>query len=128
MTTSLRFSLLLAAAFAIGCGTAASNQATGQQIASKSCKIDSQKICEEGKELKVTNPDGMMDSQSQREQNATPTQEWVYTFETPDKTTIQVSCNLNIQHHRVVYSRALVGSKLTDGDIDYLRTQGMCVD
>ena len=93
------------------------------------CKIDAVKICDQAKDIHAsTDPTGYSDSESQIEQNGPRTESWFYTFTTPNQTTLQVQCELNMQHHKVVYAHAMSGPALSDSDVGYLRSQGLCLE
>lgn len=115
---------LLAAACASQHGGSASIATTN----ANGCEIDAKKICEANKDLRLAAVTGSEDDPSQREQNSSRTPTWVNHFETPDKTTIEVSCEINIEHHKVIYAHALPGPTLTANDVDYLHNQGLCLN
>jgi hypothetical protein len=113
---------------ASSCSTRSATAPADNQLAANTCEIDAQKVCEDVKYLRHTVHDGEMDSDSQREQNAAPTQNWFRKYETPDKTIIEISCELNIRHHKVIYAKVIKGAALTNNDVEYLRSQNMCVE
>ena len=98
----------------------------GEGAATSGCAIDARKVCEADKELRRVQTTGEADTQSQQEQNLPPTQTWIPHFTTPDGTLIEIDCEINIRHHSVIYAHLMPGPKLTDGDLDYLRNQGLC--
>jgi len=92
------------------------------------CEIDAKKICEAVKDLRSVRNTGYADTQSQQEQNLNPTSTWTHTLSTPDKTDIEVTCDINVRHHRVVYARTVRGVTLSTNDVDYLHNQGFCTN
>ncbi len=113
---------------AVACAANPLSPGADAKSSANSCQIDAQKICESVKDLHNTAVSGYADSQSQREQNLAPTQSWIKHFTTPDQTEIEVQCDLNIRHHKIIYAHALSGPALTENDVNYLRNQGLCLN
>ena len=47
-------------------------------------------------------------------------------MQTPGGTVVEVNCGINSEHSTVVTAQALKGQPLTDADVMYLRSQGLC--
>jgi uncharacterized protein YkwD len=125
------FALLGAAAFVAalsGCSAQQSPTAVAcGTSAPATCDIDAKKICEANVDLQSP-INGFADTQSQREQNLRPTWPWMQTLNTPSGTEIGISCEMNVQHHRVIYASVARGQALTSKDADYLQSQGLCLN
>ncbi len=110
------------------CSTHANPPAPCSSAAATTCDIDAKKICEANKDLDSSPINGLADTQSQREQNLRPTWTWMQSLNIPGGSQIAISCEMNVQHHRVVYASAAGGPALTPHDVDYLQNQGFCLN
>ncbi len=126
---SRAFALLGATAFAMSIAGCSAHPSPGpcSTAAANSCEIDAKKICEANKDLESP-INGFADTQSQREQNLRPTWTWVHTLNIPGGTQIGIACEMNVQHHRVVYASVARGQELSSHDAEYLQNQGFCLN
>ena len=112
----------------LACSSRTTSSRPSKADTASHCEIDAKKICEAVKDLRSVRNTGYADTQSQQEQNLNPTSTWTHTLSTPDNTDIEVTCDINVRHHRVVYARTVRGATLTANDVDYLHNQGFCTN
>jgi hypothetical protein len=123
---------LAAAGVFSACGTqsnsSASPTATGSSATGSSgCEINPEPICEQiAKQPVVESNTGLTVDAREREGNSARTS-WEHTsMQTPGGTSIAINCGINAEHSSVVSAQALKGAPLTDADVMYLRSQGLC--
>lgn len=119
--------LLLAACLGLAACSARQNpqvqKSTNSQVAA--CNIDANRICQQIAD-KPVNAGGMMLDPREREEAGRRT-DWEYVpIEIPDGATLQVNCELNLQHNTVVYAGVTRRPPLKQSDVDYLRGHGYC--
>lgn len=118
---------VLLAAMLTGCGAAqngsASTPATSKTAAS--CDLDADKVCEEIAR-KPVETNGMELGEREREESGARTSWEQTSITTPGGTHIGFSCGINSEHSAVVSAHALKGPPLTDADVIYLRSAGLC--
>jgi hypothetical protein len=124
--------LLAGAGVFSACGTqsdpSANSGPSGSSFAGASgCEINAEPICEQiAKQPVVESNTGLTVDAREREGNSARTS-WVQTStQTPGGTTIAIKCGINSEHSSVVTAEALKGAHLTDADVMYLRSQGLC--
>jgi hypothetical protein len=124
--------LLAAAGVGSGCGTQSNSNANSAAGGSSSagasgCEINPEPICERiAKQPAVESNTGLTVDAREREGNSARTS-WEHTsMQTPGGTTIAINCGINAEHNSVVSAQALKGAPLTDADVMYLRSQGLC--
>jgi hypothetical protein len=125
----IRLSLTSAffAAILTGCGVTEGGSAP-PAAASKSapaCNLDADKVCEEIARKPVT-VNGVELGEREREQAGLRTNWEQTTITTPGGTHVAFSCGINAEHSAVVSAHALKGPPLTDADVIYLRSAGLC--
>ena len=113
------------------CGTqsdsTASSPSGSSSAGASGCEINAEPICEQiAKQPVVESNTGLTVDPREREGNSARTS-WVQTStQTPGGTTIAIKCGINAEHSSVVTAQALKGAPLTDADVMYLRSQGLC--
>lgn len=114
------------------CGTQSNSSpspaATGSSsTGSSGCEINPEPVCEQiAKQPAVESNTGLTVDAREREGNSARTS-WEHTsMRTPGGTTIAINCGINSEHSTVVSAQALKGAPLTDADVMYLRSQGLC--
>lgn len=124
--------LLAGAGVFSACGTQSDSTANSAPSGSSSagasgCEINAEPICEQiAKQPVVESNTGLTVDPREREGNSARTS-WVHTStQTPGGTTIAINCGINSEHSSVVSAQALKGAPLTDADVMYLRSQGLC--
>ena len=123
--------LLAGAGLFSACGTQSASTASspgGSSSAGASgCEINAEPVCEQiAKQPVVESNTGLTVDPREREGNSARTS-WVNTsMQTPGGTRIAVNCGINSEHNTVVTAQALKGATLTDADVMYLRSQGLC--
>jgi hypothetical protein len=116
-----------AAIAACGSQNASSGNGGTSSAAASGCEINAEPICEQmAKQPVVESNTGLTVDSREREGDSARTS-WVNTsMQTPGGTTIAVNCGINSEHSTVVTAQALKGPTLTDADVMYLRSQGLC--
>jgi hypothetical protein len=114
------------------CGTQSNSSAIPAATGSSSsgapgCEVNAEPICEQvAKQASVASNSGLTLDPREREGNQARTT-WEHTsMQTPGGTAIEVNCGINSEHSTVVTAQALKGQPLTDADVMYLRSQGLC--
>ncbi len=107
--------------------TANSAPSGSSSAGASGCEINAEPICEQiAKQPVVESNTGLTVDPREREGNSARTS-WVHTStQTPGGTTIAINCGINSEHSSVVSAQALKGATLTDADVMYLRSQGLC--
>lgn len=124
--------LLAGAGVFSACGTqsdsTANSVSNGSRSASPSgCEINPEPICEQiAKQPVVDSNTGLTVDAREREGNSARTSWEQTSTQTPGGTTIAIRCGINAEHSSVVSAQALKGAPLTDADVMYLRSQGLC--
>lgn len=112
-----------------GCGSQNGSSGGGGSTSAgaSGCEINAEPICEQmAKQPVVESNTGLTVDSREREGDSARTS-WVNTsMQTPGGTTIAVNCGINSEHSTVVTAQALKGPTLTDADVMYLRSQGLC--
>jgi len=109
-------------------GSTANSPTSGSSSAGASgCEINPEPVCEQiAKQPVVESNTGLTVDTREREGNSARTS-WEHTsMQTPGGTTIAINCGINAEHSSVVSAQALKGAPLTDADVMYLRSQGLC--
>jgi hypothetical protein len=124
----LVFILFVSTAIA-ACGSQSASTGSGgtSSAGASGCEINAEPICEQmAKQPVVESNTGLTVDSREREVDSARTS-WVNTsMQTPGGTTIAVNCGINSEHSTVVTAQALKGPTLTDADVMYLRSQGLC--
>jgi hypothetical protein len=107
--------------------SASSGGGSSSSASASGCEINAEPLCEQiAKQPVVESNTGLTVDPREREGNSARTS-WVNTsMQTPGGTTIAVNCGINSEHSTVVTAQALKGATLTDADVMYLRSQGLC--
>jgi hypothetical protein len=118
---------VLLAAMLAGCSVAQSGSASTAAVSktAASCDLDADKVCEQIAR-KPVQTNGMELGEREREESG-PRTSWEQTgITTPGGTRVGFSCGINNEHSAVVSAHALKGPPLTDADVIYLRSAGLC--
>jgi len=123
--------LLAGAGLFSACGTQSASTANSPSASSSAgasgCEINPEPVCEQiAKQPVVESNTGLTVDPREREGNSARTSWEHTTMQTPGGTTIAVNCGINAEHSSVVSAQALKGAPLTDADVMYLRSQGLC--
>lgn len=122
-----RFRLILLAAVLAATVTACSSQKSVATASSgATCDIDAKKMCEADTSLENMIKTGEFDDAQQFAANTPRTASYRWIFSMPNGTLLEIQCDINTEHHRIVYAHLLSGPKLSVEDIDYLHNQGLC--
>ena len=129
MQRRLLILVLFVSAVIAACGSQNGSSGGGgsSSAAASGCEINAEPICEQmAKQPVVESNTGLTVDSREREGDSARTS-WVNTsMQTPGGTTIAVNCGINSEHSTVVTAQALKGPTLTDADVMYLRSQGLC--
>ena len=129
MQRRLLILILFVSAVIAGCGSQNGSSGGGGSTSAgaSGCEINAEPICEQmAKQPVVESNTGLTVDSREREGDSARTS-WVNTsMQTPGGTTIAVNCGINSEHSTVVTAQALKGPTLTDADVMYLRSQGLC--
>ena len=106
-----------------GCASqpAGSSSSGGGQVASASsgpkCEVDAKRICQEIRNKPVTSAEtGLQEDATSREQNSNRTASEFVSFQVPNGSIVEISCEINAAHSSVVYAHLMPGPPLTPTD------------
>jgi len=92
------------------------------------CEIDAKKVCQEIRNApSVDAATGLTMDSTELEQNQPRTTSQFVSYQIPNGSMIEVSCEMNAAHHSVVYAHLMPGPPLTPTDISVLENAGYCV-
>ena len=103
----------------------------GTQVASASseqkCELDARKVCEQMRKApSVDSLTGLTMDSTELEQNQPRTTNQFISYQIPNGSMVEVSCEMNAAHHTVVYAHVMPGPPLTETDIAAIRNAGYC--
>lgn len=113
----------------------AQNSSSGSQTASAQsaaggagCEIDAKKVCQQIADQPVVDAaTGLTLDPREREQSGFRTISEHMTFSIPNGSVVEVDCQINAAHGSVVYAHTLPGPALTETDVQFLRSNSLCV-
>jgi hypothetical protein len=128
---------LLAAAISLSVFTACASQPGsssspgGTQVASAasgdSCELDVKRVCQEIRTAPTVDAStGLTMDSTEVEQNQPRTTNQFVSYQIPNGSMVEVSCEMNAAHHTVVYAHQMPGPALTATDIAYIKNAGYC--
>lgn len=117
--------LLLSACSSQPAGGASSSSA---QVASASqkCEVDVKRVCQSMRNGPVVSSNGLTEDATEMEQNQPRTAREFTSYQVPNGSLLQVSCEINTAHRSVVYAHLMPGPPLTATDIAFLENAGYC--
>lgn len=132
-----RLSALLAAAICLSIFSACasqpgSNSSSGAtQVASAAsgdtCELDVKRVCQQIRNAPTVDAaTGLTMDSTEVEQNQPRTTSQFVSYQIPNGSMVEVSCEMNAAHHTVVYAHQMPGPALTPTDIAYIRNAGYC--
>ena len=120
--------------FAIGmavCLAACGSQQNGDVVKTaqgQSCKVDATAVCLSiAKKPIVMMQNGLTMDSTNAGKDTQRTATLITSYQVPEGSTLGFHCQINMQHQSVIYAGLDRGAPtLTDHDVDYLRSVGMC--
>jgi hypothetical protein len=92
------------------------------------CALDVKRVCQELRNKPVIDSrTGLTEDATEVEQNSSRTAMKFTTLAVPNGSVIQVQCEMNTEHHTVVYAHQMPGPPLTPTDIAFVQNAGYCV-
>lgn len=102
--------------------------ANAQVASNQTCELDVKRVCQELRNKPVINSmTGLTEDATEVEQNSARTAMEFTTLAVPNGSVIQVQCEMNSQHHTVIYAHQMPGPPLTPTDIAFVQNAGYCV-
>lgn len=103
----------------------------GTQVASASstgkCELDVKRVCQEMRNApSVDSQTGLTMDSTGIEQNQPRTTRQFVSYQIPNGSMVEVSCEMNAAHHTVVYAHLMPGPPLTPTDVAFLENSGYC--
>jgi hypothetical protein len=122
---------LLALFSACASQSASSPSSRGAQVASAAsgdtCELDVKRVCQQIRNAPTVDATtGLTMDSTEVEQNSARTTNQFVSYQIPNGSVIEVSCEMNAAHHTVVYAHQMSGPALTPTDITYIRNAGYC--
>jgi hypothetical protein len=103
------------------CSTQRPAQTSSTDKTAPSCEIDAVKICQDIRKKPVLDSDGLTRDPRNRELSGPPTTSETWHYPIPNGATVEIECEINVQHSTVVYAHVLKGPRLTEHDTAQLR-------
>ncbi len=128
MSSAIAGALLLA--MLSGCasqqaGGSASNGAASAPV--PKCEVDAKKICQQIRNAPTVDAaTGLTMDSTEVEQNQPRTTRQFVSYQIPNGSMIEVSCEMNAAHHSVVYAHLMPSPPLTATDVTALENAGYC--
>ena len=92
------------------------------------CEVDAKKVCQQIRNApSVDAATGLTMDSTEIEQNQPRTTSQFVSYQIPNGSMIEVSCEMNAAHHTVVYAHLMSGPPLTATDVAALENAGYCV-
>ena len=102
-------------------------QAASAQSGQK-CEVDVKKVCQQIRNApSVDAMTGLTQDSTGIEQSQPRTTRQFVSYQVPNGSMIEVSCEMNAAHHSVVYAHLMPSPTLTPTDVAYLENAGYCV-
>jgi hypothetical protein len=118
------FALLVVA----GCSSQNSGETKMTSASGQSCTIDAKAICEQAATLNVTSTaTGLSEGSREQEQgDVNRTETILVPYKFPSGSSVEVMCDINARNRTVIYGSISKGAPLTDSDIEFLKSTGLC--
>lgn len=105
-----------------------SQQSAAGSAGPTACQIDAKKVCQQFKDASSVDASdtGLQLDGHALEDSGLRTLNIHYAYPIPNSQVLEVDCQINAAHKSVIYARLLKGPALTESDIQYLRSNGLC--
>ncbi len=127
---SVRTSAIVAGSLLLALFSGCASQPAGssQAASGPKCEVDVKKVCQQiRKAPSVDASTGLTMDSTEIEQNQPRTTNQFVSYQVPNGSMLEVSCEMNAAHHTVVYAHLMPGPPLTPTDAAALESAGYCV-
>jgi hypothetical protein len=123
-------SAIVAGTVVLALFSACASQPAGNSPAASGpkCEVDVKKVCQEIRNApSVDAATGLTMDSTEIEQSQPRTTNQFVTYQVPNGSLLEVSCEMNAAHRTVVYAHLMPGPQLTTTDAAALESAGYCV-